>query len=217
MILDSEIRDFIKRIFEIKAIEIRIGRDSAGSESLSAPVVLDYTRIFSDPALRKRALRHWMMHLESKLGGRPNQGTVIVGMAVAGIVPAFALADAFGCQFAYAKYRDADCCADDRGIAGTWSPGMNVIVADDLVLSGKTILKTVEKLRAEGANVLCATCLSGSEFASAVRGFREANITMHNLLKLTEVFDVAYSLGIIGNREMRIVMDWMSEHEVSIF
>ncbi len=217
MILDSEMRDIIKRIFDLKAIEIRTDREFNDTEAKASPVIIDYTRIFSNPVLRKRVLLQWMRNLETKLGMRPNQGTVIVGMAVAGIVPAFALADAFGCQFAYAKLRDnLEAASSERSIVGVCSPGMNVIVADDLVLSGNTIVRTVEQLRSEGANVLCGTCISGSEFGSANRGFLEANIAVHSLMKLTEIFDVAYSMGIIGNREMRTVMNWMSLHDVSI-
>jgi orotate phosphoribosyltransferase len=217
MILDSELRDIIKRIFEIKAIEIRTSSEFGFAQSRGSPVAIDYTRVFSDSSLRKRVLKQWMRFLESRLGTKPNEGTVIVGMAVAGIVPAYALADAFGCQFAYAELRESVSGHSERGFAGTWSPGMNVIVADDLVLTGQTILRTVEQLRSEGANIICATSISASEFASANKGFQQANITLQSLLKLTDVFDVAYSMGIIGNREMRVVMDWMSQNEVSIY
>jgi orotate phosphoribosyltransferase len=217
MILDSELRDIIKRIFEIRAIDIRVERSGGNAAAQSSPVVIDFDRIFSDPALRKRVLKQWIRRLESRLGNKPNEGTVVVGMAVAGIVPAYALADAFGCQFAYAQVREESCIKGERCFSGIWSPGMNVIVADDLVLSGKTILRTVEQLRSDGGNILCATSIASSEFGAALRGFQEANITTHSLLKLTEIFDVGYSMGIIGNREMRVVMDWMSMNEVSIF
>jgi orotate phosphoribosyltransferase len=217
MILDSELRDIIKRIFEIRAIEIRTERGMPNSSTQPSPVSIDFDRIFSDPMLRKRVLKQWIRRLELLLGSKPSEGTVIVGMAVAGIVPAFALADAFGCQFAYAQVRDESCHKGGRCFSGIWSPGMNVIVADDLILTGKTILRTVEQLRSDGGNVVCATSIASSEFGSALRGFQEANITTHSLLKLTEIFDVGYSMGVIGNREMRVVMDWMSLNEVSIF
>jgi orotate phosphoribosyltransferase len=215
MILDAEIRDIIKRLFEIKAIEVRTQRELVNSNGHLSPVAIDFTRIFSDPSLRRRMLRQWVRFLESKLGGRSNADIMVVGMAVAGIAPAYSLADSLNCQFAYTHVR-ADASHPERRIEGLWAPGVNVIVADDLVLSGETVVKTVEHLRSEGANVLCATCIASSDFAGSIRVLREANITLHSLTKLTEIFDVAYSLGLMGNREMRTVMEWMSEHEVAI-
>jgi orotate phosphoribosyltransferase len=216
VILDTEVRDIIKRFFEIKAIDVRTQRELVNSNGHLSPVSVDYTKIFSDPNLRKRVLLQWVRFLENKLGARPSGDSIIVGTAVAGIAPAYSLADAMNCQFAYTHVKDTSGHAE-RYIEGVWSPGVNVIVADDLVLTGQTVVRTVEHLRSEGANVLCATCISCSEFSASVRGLREANITMHSLTKLTEIFDVAYSMGLMGNREMRTVMEWMSEHEVAIF
>lgn len=76
---------------------------------------------------------------------------LVVGPATGGIVLAYETAKSLGCRCAYSEKDGQGGMAVKRGF--TVAPGSRVLVVEDIVTTGGSILKTVEHLRARGADI----------------------------------------------------------------
>lgn len=76
---------------------------------------------------------------------------LVVGPATGGIVLAYATARALGARAAYSEKDGADGMALKRGIRV--APGARVLVVEDIITTGGSVQKTVDHLRARGADV----------------------------------------------------------------
>lgn len=76
---------------------------------------------------------------------------LVVGPATGGIALAYETARHLGCRMAYSEKDGAGGMAVKRGF--TVRPGTRVLVVEDIITTGGSVLKTVEHLRGRGADV----------------------------------------------------------------
>jgi len=77
---------------------------------------------------------------------------LVVGPATGGIVLAYETARHLGCRTAYSEKDGAGGMAVKRGF--TVRPGTRVLVVEDIITTGGSVMKTVEHLRGRGAEVV---------------------------------------------------------------
>jgi orotate phosphoribosyltransferase/uridine monophosphate synthetase len=82
----------------------------------------------------------------------------------------------------YVKSVDGD--RDQKGIEGRFLPGHPVIIVDDLITAGGSMLRTAEVLRGEGLEVTDAVALVDREQGATER-VRRSGINKISILKLT--------------------------------
>lgn len=93
--------------------------------------------------------------IKEKLGD--TKVDMVVGPAMGGIVIAYELGRTLGCPAIFTE-RENEQMTLRRGF--TIGAGMNVLVVEDVVTTGKSSLETIEVLKSQGAKVVGIACLA---------------------------------------------------------
>lgn len=84
-------------------------------------------------------------------------------------------------------------------------PGDKVLLVDDLITSGNSLLRAASAIRAEGGLVNNAVVLINREEGGKQRLARD-KVTLHYLLKASEAANTLYEIGAITDLEMKTVL-----------
>ncbi|MFH0749138.1 MAG: orotate phosphoribosyltransferase [Candidatus Bathyarchaeota archaeon] len=126
----------------------------------------------------------------------------IVGIPTAGVPFAAVLAFSLAKPFLYIR-KDAT-SGRERKVEGILNPGDTVLIVDDLVTSGKTVMAAADAIRSEGGVVKEALVLidrqEGGRIALEKRGIR-----LHHLILMSETAKILYSMGVIDKEQLSII------------
>jgi len=86
-------------------------------------------------------------------------------------------------------------------IQGSYAPGMRVMVIDDLVTTGGSIVETVEVLNAAELRVRDAMVLVDREQGGGER-LKEHGVRLHSILTLPIMLNLYMSSGMIRRRNL---------------
>ncbi|WP_186645169.1 orotate phosphoribosyltransferase [Fluviispira vulneris] len=211
MILNSEMQEIIQGFFEAKVIQIKTNPMFKLTSGKESPVYIDHRKIFSHPQLRRKVIKAFADSLLSQYAKQFTQDIVVfAGTATAGIAPAYALADYFNCGFVYVRSKAKEYGLNSV-IEGFIPDEAHVIVVDDMVTTGGSILQACEHVRKDGFQILTAVSLSQHSLKKVKENFTLANIPLHSLFKTTDIFDIAYGKNMITGREMKLIMEWLTQ------
>ncbi|BBH53498.1 orotate phosphoribosyltransferase [Fluviispira sanaruensis] len=211
MILNSDIQEIIQGFFEAKVIQIKTNPMFKLTSGKESPVYIDHRKIFSHPQLRRKVIKALAESLLAQYAKQFSQDNVVfAGTATAGIAPAYALADYFNSGFVYVRSK-AKAYGLNSVIEGFIPSEAHVIVVDDMVTTGGSILQACEHVRNDGFQILTAVSLSQHSLKKMIEKFTLANVSLHSLFKTTDIFDIAYGKNLITGREMKLIMEWLTQ------
>jgi len=93
----------------------------------------------------------------------------------------------------------------ERRVEGVLMPGDRVLLIDDLVTTGLSLERAAEAIRAEGGVVTDAFVLLDREEGGRERLARNG-VTLHSVLKMSNVAKKLYEMNIIGEEELKIIL-----------
>jgi len=95
-------------------------------------------------------------------------------------------------------------------IEGVWQPGERVVIIEDLITSGGSIIQTAEQLRAAGLIVEDAIVLIDRQ-QGGVENLAAAGITAHSVMTLRTLVDVLVEMGKLGDGKRQEVLAFVNE------
>ncbi|MEM3028319.1 MAG: orotate phosphoribosyltransferase [Candidatus Bathyarchaeia archaeon] len=128
----------------------------------------------------------------------------IAGIPTAGIPFASVIAYQAEKPFLYIR-EEAKPHGRERSIEGILMPGERVLIIDDLITTGKSILRAAKILRGEGAVVDNALVLLDREEGGSVALSKEG-IRLRSLMSITEAAQILYDRGIISEENYRAIL-----------
>lgn len=212
MILDSDIHDIVRGFIETKVMQISTNPMFKLTSGKESPVYLDHRKIFSHVTLRRKIIHKWAHFLKAEFSGVFENGNNIVfaGTATAGIAPAYALAEYFNCGFVYVRSKPKQ-----HGLAsvieGSLPTNASVIVVDDMITTGGSVIQAVEYVRMEAVKNIFVTSISTHNLKKANDAFAVNHVLARSLFKTTDLFDVAYAKEFITGKEMKMIMEWLTQ------
>ncbi len=207
---DEAIHAIVDLFFADQVIKVDSSSPFVLSSGAKAPIYLDHRRAFTRPKLRQLLLKAWATKIEGSLKDlnlRPSE-VVCVGTATAGIAPAMALATHWNAPFLYVRQKPKGHGLQQM-VEGAFDPAAPHLVIDDMLTTGQSLLKSVEVLQHLNTRLVCATTLTSHALGSAHRKFRNLNLPFVNLLSTSDILQVAQSLGLISQADVRTVMAWL--------
>lgn len=170
---------------------------------IKSPIYCDNRLTMSYPNVRKSITRGLVNHIQSK---HP-QVEAIVGTATAGIPQAAWVSDALNLPMAYVRGGKKD-HGKNQQIEGHLKANSKVIVIEDLISSGKSVIEVCHALREAGHEVLEVCSIFSYQLERAAKAFERAEIATHSLSNYQVLIQVAKESNIIEEDDLTLLQEW---------
>lgn len=189
----DNIRTHIARhLLSIGAVFLRPDEPFVWASGIKSPIYCDNRLILTAPAVRDT--------VEQAIAGTVRreypEAEVLMGTATAGIAHAAIAAHLLGLPMGYVRSGSKDHGRKNQ-IEGKLTPGEKVVVIEDLISTGGSVLDTVAALRAAGAEVLGVISIFTYGMAKGRQRLAEAGVKCVSLTDLDTIAQVGAQQGYI--------------------
>jgi orotate phosphoribosyltransferase len=184
----------------VKTGALRFGTFTLTSGKMSS-YYIDLRIMPSLPGIFKRITEAFVEAIKNMVG--IERIDAIGGIPTAGLTYSTAVAYKLEKPLLYVRKEPKEHGIQKR-VEGLLRPGWRVLILDDLITTGSSILRTAEAIRSEGGIVEDALVL-----IDRMEGGRERlenfNIKLKALAKITELSDLLYDMNIIGEDQRKAI------------
>ncbi|SDU80486.1 orotate phosphoribosyltransferase [Arcanobacterium phocae] len=184
-------------LLDIQAVFLRPDDPFTWASGIKSPIYTDNRLILTAPQQRNI--------VEDALAQRIREAfpdaEVLMGTATAGIAHAALAADRLGIPMGYVRSSAKDHGRTNR-IEGRLEPGANVVVVEDLISTGGSVIETVRALQDAGANVLGIVAIFSYGMQAAQTAMQEANIELTTLTNFDSAIELAEKIGLISSADL---------------
>lgn len=137
---------------------------------------------------------------------------VIAGTATAGIPHGAIIADKMNLPFAYIRSKPKDHGAGNQ-IEGRVTKGQKMVIIEDLISTGGSVLDAAAAAIREGAEVLGVVAIFTYELPKAQANFEKAGVELLNLSNYSELIKVAKVKGYINADGLELLKRFKEDQE----
>ena len=195
-----------KALLEIKAVFLRPEEPFIWASGIKSPIYCDNRLILTAPAARdlvENAIAE-TIHREYP------QVDVLMGTATAGIAHAAIAAHILCLPMGYVRSGAKDHGRQNR-IEGRLEPGDKVVVVEDLISTGGSVIETVEALQEAGAEVLGVVSIFTYGMQKGLDRLAAANVKNVSLTNLDAVAAVAREIGYIQPGDVEKILAFRAD------
>jgi len=186
-------RDVAKALLSIKAVFLRPQEPFTWASGIKSPIYCDNRLTLSHPEVRTLIDEA----IAAKVHELYPQAQRLFGTSTAGIAHAAIAADRLGLPMGYVRGSAKDHGRQNQ-IEGRVEAGDKVVVIEDLISTGGSVLDCVEPLRAAGAEVLGIVSIFTYGMAKGVERLAAAQVENTSLSNLDTLVEVAVEEGYIA-------------------
>ena len=187
-----------EELLKIRAVFFRPDEPFIWASGIKSPVYCDNRLTLSDPAVRTDV----EAGLAELIRAQYPAAEALMGTSTAGIAHAAITAYLLGLPMGYVRSGAKDHGRKNQ-IEGRLEPGQKVVVVEDLISTGGSVLEVVEILRNAGAEVLGIASIFTYGMVRGIRRLEEANVVNHSLTDFDTVAAVAAESGYIRREDVR--------------
>jgi orotate phosphoribosyltransferase len=203
-------QDIAEILLNIKAVTISSDRVYEYASGILSPIYTDNRLLISYPTKWEYVINSFVNVIINEVGTQNID--VIAGVATAGIPHAAYLAEKLGLPMVYVKS-----IAEEYGklskIEGRIERGDRVLIIEDLISTGSSVISAAKVLKEAGANVDWCLAIFTYDLKQSKIAFEQENIKLISLSDLSTLLDVALKMGIITTIERDLVLDWKKDTE----
>ena len=186
-----------KDLLSISAVFLRPEQPFTWASGIKSPIYCDNRLTLSDVAVRKDVEKG----LSELIKENYPDAEILMGTATAGIAHAAICAEILGLPMGYVRSG-----AKDHGranqIEGKLEKGQKVVVVEDLISTGGSVIECVDVLREAGAEVLGVVSIFTYGMKKGLVRLEEANVKNVSLCNLDALLEVAAENGYIKNEDI---------------
>lgn len=189
----DNIRTHIARhLLSIGAVFLRPDEPFVWASGIKSPIYCDNRLILTAPEARNEVEQA----ITDTVRREYPEAQVLMGTATAGIAHAAIAAHLLGLPMGYVRSGSKDHGRRNQ-IEGKLTPGEKVVVIEDLISTGGSVLDTVAALRAAGAEVLGVISIFTYGMAKGRQRLAEAGVKCVSLTDLDTIAQVGVQQGYI--------------------
>lgn len=185
-------QDIAKALLSIRAVFLRPNEPFTWASGIKSPIYCDNRLTLSYPEVRTlvdEALAATAKELHPEV-------QMLMGTSTAGIAHAAIAADRLGIPMGYVRGSAKDHGRQNQ-IEGRLESGQKVVVIEDLISTGGSVLDCVNPLREAGADVLGVVSIFTYGMRRGLDRLAAANVTNTSLCDLDALVEVAVEEGYI--------------------
>lgn len=193
-------------LLSIKAVFLRPEEPFTWASGIKSPIYCDNRLTLTAPAVR--------IHVEEGLANTVKtyypDAEVLMGTSTAGIAHAAITAHLLGLPMGYVRGSNKDHGRQNR-IEGKLDKGQKVVVIEDLISTGGSVIETVEALREAGAEVLGVASIFTYGMKKGIEKLAAADVKNVSLSDLDKVAEVAVKQGYITGRQAEMLIKFRND------
>ena len=181
-----------KDLLEIKAVFLRPEDPFTWASGIKSPIYCDNRLTLTAPVVRN----HVEEGLVAKIRENYPDAEVLMGTSTAGIAHAAICGHIMGLPMGYVRSGNKDHGRQNK-IEGKLEKGQKVVVVEDLISTGGSVIEVVEALREAGADVLGVVSIFTYGMQKGLDRLAAANVKNVSLSNFDAVAEVAAETGYI--------------------
>ena len=185
-------QNIARDLLDIKAVYLKPNEPFTWASGIKSPIYTDNRITLSYPETRTLIEDGFVETIKKEF---PDV-EVIAGTATAGIPHGAIIADKMNLPFAYIRSKPKDHGAGNQ-IEGRVVKGQKMVVIEDLISTGGSVLEAVAAAKREGADVLGVAAIFTYELPKATANFEDAGVKLVTLYNYSELIKVAKVQGYI--------------------
>ncbi|MDD6260406.1 MAG: orotate phosphoribosyltransferase [Clostridiales bacterium] len=195
----ENIKETIARsLLSIKAVFFRPNEPFTWASGIKSPVYCDNRLILTAPEVRERVEQA----IADAVRTEYPDAEVLMGTSTAGIAHAAIAAHLMGIPMGYVRSGAKDHGRQNQ-IEGRLERGQKVVVIEDLISTGGSVLEVVEVLRAAGAEVLGIVSIFTYGMQKGIDRLAAAGVKNHSLTDFDTVARIAGEEGYIEKADVK--------------
>ena len=179
-------KQIARELLSIGAVFLRPDEPFTWASGIQSPIYCDNRLTLSVPAVREKIERGLAALVKEHFPGCE----VLMGTSTAGIAHAAITAPLLTLPMGYVR-SEAKSHGRANRIEGRLEPGARVVVVEDLLSTGGSVLDVVEALREAGAQVLGIVSIFTYGLRKGIERLNAARVVNHSLSNLDALVDVA--------------------------
>ncbi|MDT2523454.1 orotate phosphoribosyltransferase [Enterococcus raffinosus] len=197
-----------KDLLSIEAVSLSPDEPFTWASGLKSPIYCDNRVTMSYPEVRRAIAQG----LAAKIKEEFPDVEVIAGTATAGIPHAAWVAEILDLPMVYIRSKAKD---HGRGnqIEGRITDGQKMVVIEDLISTGGSVLEAAAAAKREGADVLGVAAIFTYELAKGKNNFEAAEMPLVTLTNYSTLIESALQEKYINHEQLELLKKWRKDPE----
>ncbi|MDT2736607.1 orotate phosphoribosyltransferase [Enterococcus pseudoavium] len=197
-----------KDLLAIEAVSLSPDEPFTWASGLKSPIYCDNRITMSYPEVRRAIAQG----LAEKIKAEFPSVEVIAGTATAGIPHAAWVAEILDLPMVYIRSK-----AKDHGhgnqIEGRIKEGQKMVIIEDLISTGGSVLEAATAAKREGADVLGVAAIFTYELAKGKNNFEAAEMPLVTLTNYSTLIESALKENYINQEQLELLKKWRQDPE----
>ncbi|MDY3042363.1 orotate phosphoribosyltransferase [Streptococcus pluranimalium] len=195
-------------LLDIKAVYLQPEEPFTWASGIKSPIYTDNRITLSYPETRSLIENGFVEVIREHF----SEVEVIAGTATAGIPHGAIIADKMNLPFSYIRSKPKNHGAGNQ-IEGRVIKGQKMVIVEDLISTGGSVLEAVKAAQAVGIDVLGVVAIFTYELPKAQVNFEEANVKLVTLSTYSELIKVAKVQGYINADGLTLLKKFKEDQE----
>ena len=196
-------RKIAEALLDIEAVKLSPAAPFTWASGIKSPIYCDNRLTVSYPAIRKEIANG----IADLIRQNYPSAEVIAGTATAGIPHAAWVADILELPLIYVRSKPKD-HGKGKQTEGVLRENQKVVLIDDLLSTGGSVLKAATALENENAVVLGVVGIFSYELRDLQENFAKRNLTFHTLTNFSELIEAAQQKSSFTQTEVDSTFEW---------
>lgn len=197
-----------KDLLEIEAVFLSPNQPFTWASGIKSPIYCDNRITMSYPKVRKEIAQG----LAEKIKQEFPEVEVIAGTATAGIPHAAWVAEILDLPMVYIRSK-AKAHGKGNQIEGRIFEGQKMVVIEDLISTGGSVLEAAEAAKREGADVLGVAAIFTYELPKGKANFEAAGLPLVTLTNYSVLIEFALENKTIDETGLALLKEWKKDPE----
>ncbi|WP_430601730.1 orotate phosphoribosyltransferase [Enterococcus sp. DIV0724b] len=197
-----------KDLLEIEAVFLSPNEPFTWASGIKSPIYCDNRITMSYPVVRKEIAKG----LAEKIKQSYPDVEVIAGTATAGIPHAAWVADILDLPMVYIRSKAKEHGKGNQ-IEGRIFKGQKMVVIEDLISTGGSVLEAAAAAEREGADILGVAAIFTYELPKGKEKFAAHKMNLMTLTNYSTLIDAALESNYIEEKDVALLKEWKQDPE----
>lgn len=190
-------------LLEIGAVKFSPEEPFTWASGIKSPIYTDNRMTIGFPSVRQNIYKG----LSELIKKEYSDVEIIGGVATAGIPHSAWVAEELNKPMVYVRSKPKNHGAG-RQTEGALVKNRKVVLIDDLISTGGSVLAAVNAVRKEGASVLGVVSIFSYELPAGKKNFVEAGLTFNSLTTYSQLIETAVKRGNLDKSQVETLQNW---------